>query len=48
MPDIPRRSDLHLLLGWSAFKSRRSGSALGALAPDRFRALTQRILDEAK
>lgn len=46
MPDIPRRSDLHLQLGWSAFKSRRSGSDLGA--PDRFRALTQQILDEAK
>lgn len=38
--DIPRQNELRLRLGWSAFHTRR-GSDPGALAPERFRVLTQ-------
>jgi hypothetical protein len=39
--DIPHQNELRLRLGWSAYKTRRGGTDLGALAPDRFRALTE-------
>ncbi len=44
--DIARQNELQLRLGWSAFHSRR-GTELGQLAPDRFRALTERQLEAA-
>jgi amidase len=44
--DIARQNELHLRLGWSAFRSRR-GSDLGALAPAKFRALTEALVTSA-
>ena len=41
--DIARQNELRLRLGWRAFRSRR-GADIGALAPGRFRALTQEIV----
>jgi hypothetical protein len=41
--DIPRQNELRLRVGWSAFRTRRD-SELGALAPERFRALTQELV----
>jgi hypothetical protein len=44
--DIARQNELRLRLGWSAFRSRR-GTDIGALAPDRFRALTEEAVKSA-
>ena len=44
--DVPRLNDLHLQLGWSAFRSRR-GKDIGALAPAPFRALTDEMVKSA-
>ncbi len=44
--DIPRHNELHLRLGWSAFRSRR-GSDIGMLAPGLFRALTEETVKSA-
>jgi Asp-tRNA(Asn)/Glu-tRNA(Gln) amidotransferase A subunit family amidase len=44
--DIARQNELRLRLGWSAFRSRR-GKDLGALAPDKFRALTEEAVKAA-
>jgi amidase len=44
--DIPRQNELRLRLGWSAFRSRH-GEELGALAPEKFRALTQEVVQDA-
>jgi amidase len=44
--DIPRQNELRLRLGWSAFRSRH-GSDLGALAPAKFRALTDTLVRSA-
>jgi amidase len=44
--DIPRMNELHLQLGWRAFGSRR-GKDIGALAPARFRALTDETVKAA-
>ena len=41
--DIARQNELRLRLGWRAFHSRR-GTDLGALAPDKFRALTEDLV----
>jgi aspartyl-tRNA(Asn)/glutamyl-tRNA(Gln) amidotransferase subunit A len=38
--------DIGLQLGWSAFRSRR-GRDLGALAPDKFRTLTEELVNAA-
>jgi amidase len=43
---IPRLNELHLQLGWRAFRSRH-GTDLGALAPARFRALAEEIVKSA-
>jgi amidase len=42
--DIPRQNELRLRLGWSAFHSRH-GKDLGALAPEKFRALTDEAVE---
>jgi Asp-tRNA(Asn)/Glu-tRNA(Gln) amidotransferase A subunit family amidase len=44
--DIARQNELRLRLGWSAFRSRH-GTDIGALAPDRFRALTAALVESA-
>jgi amidase len=44
--DIPRMNELHLQLGWRAFGSRR-GKDIGALSPERFRALTDEAVKSA-
>ena len=44
--DIPRQNALRLRLGWSAYRTRR-GNDLGALAPERFRALTEDLVKHA-
>lgn len=44
--DIPRVNELHLQIGWRAFGSRR-GKDIGALAPARFRALTEETVKSA-
>ena len=44
--DIPRLNEMHLQLGWRAFGSRR-GKDIGALAPARFRALTEETVKSA-
>jgi hypothetical protein len=44
--DIPRVNELHLRLGWSAFRTRH-GKDLGALAPEKFRALTDEVVQTA-
>ena len=44
--DIARQNALRLRLGWSAFHSRR-GKELGALEPERFRALTEELVKSA-
>ena len=44
--DIARQNELRLRLGWSAFRTRR-GKELGALAPERFRALTEELVKAA-
>ena len=44
--DIARQNELRLRLGWSAFRSRR-GKDLGALAPEKFRALTEEAVKAA-
>jgi aspartyl-tRNA(Asn)/glutamyl-tRNA(Gln) amidotransferase subunit A len=44
--DIPRQNELRLRLGWSAFRSRR-GKDLGALTPEKFRALTEEVVQTA-
>jgi hypothetical protein len=44
--DIPRQNELRLRLGWSAFRSRH-GKDLGALAPEKFRALTDDVVQAA-
>jgi hypothetical protein len=44
--DIARQNELRLRLGWSAFHSRHGGD-LGALAPERFLALTQQLVTSA-
>jgi Asp-tRNA(Asn)/Glu-tRNA(Gln) amidotransferase A subunit family amidase len=41
--DIPRLNELHLQLGWRAFHS-RPGTGLGALTPEKFRTLTQELV----
>ena len=41
--DIARQNELRLRLGWRAFRSRR-GTTLGALAPEKFRALTEELV----
>ena len=41
--DIARQNELRLRLGWRAFHSRR-GTNLGALAPDKFRTLTEDLV----
>ena len=43
---IPRHNELHLRLGWSAFRSRR-GADIGMLAPGLFRALTEEMVKAA-
>jgi len=43
---IARQNELRLRLGWSAFHSRH-GSDLGALAPEKFRALTEELVNNA-
>jgi amidase len=44
--DVPRLNELHLRLGWSAFRARH-GKELGALAPEKFRALTDEVVQTA-
>jgi Asp-tRNA(Asn)/Glu-tRNA(Gln) amidotransferase A subunit family amidase len=44
--DIPRLNELHLRLGWSAFRMRH-GEDLGALTPEKFRALTRELVQSA-
>jgi aspartyl-tRNA(Asn)/glutamyl-tRNA(Gln) amidotransferase subunit A len=44
--DIARQNELHLRLGWSAFHTRH-GTEIGALAPDRFRALAEKLVQSA-
>ncbi len=44
--DIPRMNELHVQLGWRAFATRR-GKDIGALAPARFRALTDEAVKSA-
>ena len=41
--DIARQNELRLRLGWLAFHSRH-GADIGALAPDKFRALTEELV----
>ena len=41
--DIARQNELRLRLGWRAFCSRH-GADIGALAPEKFRALTAELL----
>jgi hypothetical protein len=42
--DIARQNELRLRLGWRAFHSRR-GTNLGALTPEKFRTLTQELVE---
>jgi amidase len=44
--DIARQNELRLRLGWSAFHTRR-GTETGALAPDQFRALAEKLVQSA-
>jgi amidase len=44
--DLARHNELHLRLGWSAFRSRR-GNDIGALSPGLFRALTEEMVKSA-
>jgi Asp-tRNA(Asn)/Glu-tRNA(Gln) amidotransferase A subunit family amidase len=44
--DIARQNELRLRLGWSAFRSRK-GADLGALAPAKFRTLTEELVKAA-
>ncbi|MCC6778321.1 MAG: hypothetical protein IT537_17055 [Hyphomicrobiales bacterium] len=44
--DVPRQNALHTMIGWRAFLTRR-GNDLGALAPERFRLLTQESVRSA-
>jgi hypothetical protein len=44
--EIGRQNELRRQLGWSAFRSRR-GKDIGALAPDKFRALTEETVNAA-
>jgi hypothetical protein len=47
--DVARHNDIRRQLGWRAFKSRSAKDAknIGALAPDRFRALTDEVVKAA-
>ena len=45
--DIARQNDLRRQLGWRAFQSRRGSKAIGALAPEPFRALTEATVKSA-
>jgi hypothetical protein len=44
--DIARQNEMRRQLGWRAFQTRR-GKDLGALAPERFRALTDEVVTSA-
>jgi hypothetical protein len=40
---IPEQNNLHLMLGWRMFQSRR-GKDIGAARPDAFRTLTNEVI----